>query len=161
MTLALCLDRLSLATSKPNGIYSDLLVGLTPGRSRPRNKLVPMAWESKAATFRFAGRIAVVSGASSGIGRAIALRLVAEGANVTAVGRDKARLDELLAAGNSASGGADGGPGRIIPVQVDLTDDEARRAFVADLSAGPRVDLLIHSAGAYSRGDHVNAPIDA
>ena len=102
-----------------------------------------------------------MTGASSGIGRAIALRLVAEGANVTAVGRDKARLDELLADGNSASGGADGGPGRIIPIQVDLTDDEARRAFVADLSAGPRIDLLIHSAGAYSRGDHVNTPIDS
>ena len=47
----------------------------------------------------------------------------------------------------------------MIPAQVDLTDDDARRALVAGLSAGPRVDLLIHSAGAYSRGDHVDAPI--
>ena len=46
----------------------------------------------------------------------------------------------------------------MIPAQVDLTDDDARKAFVADLSAGPRVNLLIHSAGAYSRGDHVDAP---
>ena len=109
---------------------------------------------SRAAPCRLAGRIAVVTGASGGIGQAIALRLVAEGATVNAVGRDKVRLDQLLASANAA-----GGPGRIIPAQVDLTDDDARRALVAGLLAGPRVDMLIHSAGAYRRGDHVDAPI--
>ena len=44
---------------------------------------------SSTAPCRLAGRIAVVTGASSGIGRAIALRLVAEGATVNAVGRDR------------------------------------------------------------------------
>jgi NADP-dependent 3-hydroxy acid dehydrogenase YdfG len=58
-----------------------------------------------------------------------------------------------------ASAIAIGGPGEIIPARVDLTDDDARMALVAGLSDGPRVDLLIHSAGAYSRGDHVDAPI--
>lgn len=53
-----------------------------------------------------ATRNAVVTGASSGIGRAIALRLAAEGACVTAVGRDPRRLATLA-----------GAPGRIIPVQ--------------------------------------------
>jgi NADP-dependent 3-hydroxy acid dehydrogenase YdfG len=118
-----------------------------------------MAWESKTATYRLAGRVAVVTGASSGIGRAIALRLVAEGAQVTAVGRNKVRLDELLATVMSDNGGAASGPGRIIPKQVDLTDGEARRAFVAGLSVGPRLDLLVHSAGSYSRGTHIDAPI--
>ena len=117
-------------------------------------KLAPATEGSRAAACRLAGRIAVVTGASSGIGQAIALRLVAEGATVNAVGRDKVRLDQLL-----ASAIATGGPGGIIPAQVDLTDDDARRALVAGLSAGPRVNLLIHSAGAYSRGDHVDAPI--
>lgn len=117
-------------------------------------KLAPAAEGSRAAACRLAGRFAVVTGASSGIGQAIAFRLVAEGATVNAVGRDQVRLDQL-----SASAIATGGPGRIIPAQVDLTDDDARRALVAGLSAGPRVDLLIHSAGVHSRGDHINALI--
>jgi NADP-dependent 3-hydroxy acid dehydrogenase YdfG len=110
---------------------------------------------SRASACRLAGRHAVVTGASSGIGQAIALRLVAEGATVTAVGRDKVRLDQLF-----ASAVATGGPGGITPAQVDLTDDDARTALVEGLSAGPRVDLLVHSAGAYSHGDHVDASID-
>lgn len=117
-------------------------------------KLAQAAEGSRLAACRLAGRTAVVTGASSGIGQAIALRLVAEGVTVNAVGRDKVRLDQLLASGIAA-----GAPGGVIAAQVDLTDDDARRAFVAGLSAGPRVDLLIHSAGAYRSGDHVDAPI--
>lgn len=117
-------------------------------------KLVGAAEGSNAGACRLAGRIAVVTGASSGIGQAIALRLVAEGVTVTAVGRDKVRLDQLFASAIAA-----GGPGGIIPEQVDLTDDDARTALVTRLSAGPRVDLLVHSAGVYSRGDHIDASI--
>jgi NADP-dependent 3-hydroxy acid dehydrogenase YdfG len=75
---------------------------------------------------------------------------------VTAVGRNKVRLDRLLAA---ATATATGGLGRINSAQVDLTDDDARRALVAGLSVGPRVDVLVHSAGAYSSGAHADAPI--
>ncbi|MBL7498564.1 SDR family NAD(P)-dependent oxidoreductase [Frankia sp. CNm7] len=103
--------------------------------------------------FPLAGRVAVVTGASSGIGRAVALRLVADGATVTAVGRDKTRLDALPAEPAS-------GPGRLVPAQVDLTDDESRRAFVAGLLAGQRVDVLVHSAGGYGSGPHADAALD-
>jgi NADP-dependent 3-hydroxy acid dehydrogenase YdfG len=122
---------------------------------------------------RLAGRVAVVTGASSGIGRAIALRLVAAGTTVIAVGRDKSRLDELpLAAGQDGREPAAGGPGadgpgadgpgaaRIIPAQVDLTDDEARSAFVAGVLGGPRVDILVLSAGTYGSGAHADASVD-
>jgi NADP-dependent 3-hydroxy acid dehydrogenase YdfG len=102
--------------------------------------------------FPLAGRVVVVTGATSGIGRAIALRLVAGGAAVTAVGRDKSRLDALPPA--AAAVVPPHAPGRIMPAQVDLTDDEARAALVAGLLAGPRVDVLVHSAGAYA-----NAPV--
>jgi NADP-dependent 3-hydroxy acid dehydrogenase YdfG len=111
--------------------------------------------------YPLAGRTAVVTGASGGIGRAIALGLVAKGAVVTGVGRDKVRLGQLAATPSAASANVTThGPGRIVPVQVDLTDDDARRAFVANLSVGPRVNLLVHSAGGYRRGLHSDAPID-
>jgi NADP-dependent 3-hydroxy acid dehydrogenase YdfG len=105
---------------------------------------------------RLRGRVAVVTGASSGVGCAIALRLVAEGATVVAVGRDKTRLEDLLPR-------AAAGPGFIEPTQVDLTDDVARDDFVARLRAEApvrgRVDVLVHSAGSYHSGAHAEAPL--
>lgn len=107
--------------------------------------------KSNAATQWLAGRVAVVTGASGGIGGAIASRLVSEGAIVTAVGRDQDRLDALLSApcGGSAT-----------LRQLDLTDDRSRNSLVAELASGPRVDLLVLSAGAHSRGEHTDASID-
>jgi NADP-dependent 3-hydroxy acid dehydrogenase YdfG len=96
-----------------------------------------------------AGRNAVVTGASGGIGRAITLQLMAAGASVTAVGRDKERLKAL----------PPGSGGPVTLQELDLTDDTSRLAFVDDLSAGPRVDLLVLSAGIHSRGKHIDAPI--
>jgi NADP-dependent 3-hydroxy acid dehydrogenase YdfG len=96
-----------------------------------------------------AGRNAVVTGASGGIGRAITLKLMAAGACVTAVGRDKERLKALPS-------GADGS---VTLQELDLTDDTSRLAFVDELSAGPRVDLLVLSAGIHSRGEHIDTPI--
>ena len=48
-------------------------------------------------TERLAGRTAFINGGASGIGRASAIRLAAEGASVWITGRDAARLDEALA----------------------------------------------------------------
>jgi NADP-dependent 3-hydroxy acid dehydrogenase YdfG len=93
---------------------------------------------------RFLGRVSMVTGASSGIGRAVALQLVAEGATVIAVGRDKKRLAAL--AEDAA------GPGTLDAEQLDLTDDAARNSFVAAIVAGHgHLDHLVHSAGGYVR----------
>ncbi|WP_261559803.1 SDR family oxidoreductase [Frankia tisae] len=90
-----------------------------------------------------AGHVAVVTGASSGIGRATALRLASGGATVLALGRDQARLDGL---GKEATG-----PGTLLPVRLDLTDDAAVTDVVAEVTARHgRVDHLVHSAGAYA-----------
>lgn len=118
--------------------------------------------KSNTATQLLAGRNAVVTGASGGIGRAIALRLIAEGARVTAVGRNKERLESLLSAASAGSDpAAAGGDAAIMLRQVDLTDDKSRSALVAELSDGARVDLLVHSAGAHSRGAHNDALIQS
>lgn len=80
------------------------------------------------------GKIAVVTGAGSGIGLAIAERFGAEGAEVVLVGRQKDRLDE---AATRIGGDARG-------VSVDVGDEEQVRAMLADL---PRVDILCTCAG--------------
>ena len=82
---------------------------------------------------RLRDRHVVVTGASSGIGRAIAVRFAAKGARVTAVARSREPLDEL----------ARSQPG-ITPVVADLMLD-ADRAAVID-GAGP-VDVLVNNAG--------------
>jgi hypothetical protein len=69
-------------------------------------------------------RVAVVTGASSGIGRAIALALGVAGASVIAVGRDAQRLDDTAAEATAA--------GSLVEVfSCDLTDDAAVRALSA------------------------------
>ena len=55
---------------------------------------------------RFTDRVCLVTGASSGIGRACALALGAEGAKVIAAGRRQARLDEVVAQIRAAGGEA-------------------------------------------------------
>ncbi len=83
----------------------------------------------------FTGRHAVVTGAASGIGRAVALMLVRHGATVWAVDRDEDRLETL---GDAVAGGT------LHPVATDITDDGAAERIVAQ--AG-EVDLLANVAG--------------
>lgn len=91
------------------------------------------------------GRVCVVTGASSGIGRALALALVEQGAHVCAVGRSRARLDEL--AGDSTVEAA------VEPFVCDLEVDEQVDSLVREiLDRTTRVDVLVHSAGAIARG---------
>jgi NAD(P)-dependent dehydrogenase (short-subunit alcohol dehydrogenase family) len=87
-----------------------------------------------------AGRVALVTGAGSGIGRAIAGRLAAEGACVVVADRD--------AESAGAVAGELGGPDVAVAVTADVTDEAAARAAVdaAALAFGG-VDLLVNNAG--------------
>ena len=87
---------------------------------------------------RFEGRTAVITGAGSGMGAAMARGFHAEGADVIAVDVDEAGLDATL-----VELGGDG-TARAQPVVLDVTDREAVAAFGASLD---RVDVLCNNAG--------------
>jgi NADP-dependent 3-hydroxy acid dehydrogenase YdfG len=102
---------------------------------------------------RLAGRVAVVTGASSGIGRAVAIQLVGEGATVLAIGRDETRLTALAKEAD--------GPGTLVTEHLDLTDDGARETFAAAVTASHgRLDCLVHSAGDYVHARVAEASLD-
>ncbi len=89
---------------------------------------------------RFANHAAIVTGAASGIGRATALRLAAEGAAVALIDRDGAALDDAahaLPAGTPA-----------MTVVLDVGDEDAvERGVAAVLERFGRVDVLSNNAG--------------
>ena len=87
------------------------------------------------------GRIALVTGASQGIGRAIALRLAAEGAQVALAARSLARLEEV--SGEMAVTGAIGRP-----FPLDLANEASIKACAKEVLAHfGKVDILVNNAG--------------
>ncbi|HTB67433.1 MAG TPA: SDR family oxidoreductase [Steroidobacteraceae bacterium] len=86
-------------------------------------------------------RVAVITGAGSGIGRAVALAFLADGYRVVLAGRREAALREVLAAGGAA--GRNG-----LAVVCDVTDEGSVQALFAHTKrAFGRVDVLFNNAG--------------
>ncbi len=94
---------------------------------------------------QLSGKAAIVTGGTSGIGLAIARRLLTEGASVLVCGREQAKLSEALA--------GLGGAGRVAGVAADVGDPAAAARVVdAAAQAFGRVDILISNAGTHLRG---------
>ena len=86
-------------------------------------------------------KIAVVTGASRGIGRAVAYRFTQEGAEVIAVARNTILLDSLMA--EIAKGG-----GKATRLAADISSDSDCRAVIEKaLSLHGRIDVLVNNAG--------------
>ncbi|MBL8342467.1 MAG: 3-oxoacyl-ACP reductase FabG [Rubrivivax sp.] len=87
------------------------------------------------------GKRALVTGASGALGRAIALRLAAEGASLLLHGHSRPAALQALAAEITAAGG------RAAPVPFDLGDDAACAAACAAMLQGGPVQIIVNNAG--------------
>ncbi|MEW1773500.1 SDR family NAD(P)-dependent oxidoreductase [Streptomyces sp. NPDC086777] len=88
------------------------------------------------------GKTALVTGGTSGIGRAVAMKLARRGAHVIVTGRDKRRGDEVIAAID-----AQGGKARFIAADLANFDDVRHLA-----EAAADVDVLVNNAGVFPGG---------
>jgi NADP-dependent 3-hydroxy acid dehydrogenase YdfG len=107
-----------------------------------------------ATTSRLHGTVALVTGASSGIGAATARALAGEGAAVALVARRKERLD-TLAAEIGRSGG------RALALESDVTEErQARDAVERTVRELGRLDIVVNNAGVMLLGPIVDAPVE-
>jgi NAD(P)-dependent dehydrogenase (short-subunit alcohol dehydrogenase family) len=91
-----------------------------------------------------AGRVAIVTGASSGIGRAAALELARLGATVWLVGRDRTRTEDTARRAREVDPSA-----AVEPVVLDVVDADAAVEFTAKVAGvHQHLDVLVHAAGA-------------
>lgn len=103
---------------------------------------------------RFQDKVAVITAAGAGIGKATAEIMVREGATVIAVDVNGERLDAL------ASGLA-GAPGTVVARNVDAGNEDAVRALVDEtVSAHGRIDILVNGVGGSTIVDNPAAKID-
>ena len=101
-------------------------------------------------TKRLEGTVALVTGASSGIGEATAAALAEEGAKVALVARRRDRLEAL-----AERIGAD----RTLVIEADITDpDQAAGAVATTVAELGRLDTLVNNAGVMLLGPIVGAP---
>src|SRR5665213_2467107 len=99
---------------------------------------------------RFQGSVALIAGGTGGLGRAVALAFLEEGARVSVTYRNIAEFELLkMAAADEAA--------NLAGYAVDVTDEAAVRQLVAEVSGAPsgksgRLDVLVNAVGGYAGG---------
>src|ERR1700686_1288877 len=95
------------------------------------------------------GRVAVVTGSSRGIGRAMALRLAREGASVVITGKSEAGTEKLPGSIHTVAAEVEAAGGVALPLRVDVRhEDEVKARIDATLAHFGRLDILGNNAGA-------------
>ena len=104
---------------------------------------------------RMDGRVALITGSSRGLGRAMAIKFAESGAHVCIVGR---REDQLKATAAEVN---DAGTGKVCAVSADMwqAKDVERMVKTAEKELGP-VDILVNNAGSSQRGDFLTLSDD-
>jgi NAD(P)-dependent dehydrogenase (short-subunit alcohol dehydrogenase family) len=101
-----------------------------------------------------AGRVALVTGGSKGIGRAVAAGLASEGCRIAIAARGEEALRET--AGALSAEGAD-----VLTVAADLAEpDAARRVVETVVTRFGRLEILVNNAGAIRGGDFLGTPAE-
>ena len=99
-----------------------------------------------------AGRTVLVTGASSGIGRATALGLAMMGAHVAITGRDSARTEEAAREIRAVGGG------QVDAFVADMSSQSEVRQLAGEVLEGlPRIDVLVNNVGGYWNTRHLTA----
>ncbi|MGD8193246.1 SDR family NAD(P)-dependent oxidoreductase [Herbiconiux sp. P18] len=120
----------------PEGLIDTLVAQANGGRTPSDDEASGLAWVEKISAGRFDGKTVIVTGAASGIGRAVASRVAREGGRVIAVDISAERLDDLA---------AELGEFDVRPVAGDITSADGVAAIVAATEG--RVDALANVAG--------------
>lgn len=117
-------------------------------------RLEPLSTEKEASMDKeFAKKILLITGATSGIGKATALRFAAAGADIAAVGRDETVLTELQQQIETAGA-------RFLPIRADLSSAENAGAAVSTtLEHFGGINVLVNAAGHLSSGTIENTSL--
>jgi len=95
---------------------------------------------------------ALVTGASSGIGRAVALALARQGASLHLVGRSAKALAEIVDEASQFSS--------VKGCQLDLTDDNGIESLIGSMAESGTLDILVHSAGVFHQSRMADAAVE-